>query len=76
MRLSTRFHRTTAALGAAATLALAAAPATAQPPSVDALIGRAAATYKAARTATASFQQTLTNPMTGTKSVSRVVLGV
>ena len=74
MRLSTRLHRTTAALGAAATLALAAAPAAAQQPSVDALIERAAATYKTARTATASFQQTLTNPMTGTKSVSRGVL--
>ncbi len=42
--------------------------------SVDALIGRAAATYKAARTATANFQQTLTNPMTGSASVSRGVL--
>ena len=74
MRLSTRLHRTTAALGAAAALALGAAPAAAQQPGVDALIQRAAATYKAARTATASFQQTLTNPMTGTKSVSRGVL--
>lgn len=74
MRLSTRLHRTTAALGAAATLALAAAPVAAQQPSVDALIQRAAATYTNARTATASFQQTLTNPMTGTKTVSRGVL--
>ncbi len=41
--------------------------------SVDALIGRAAATYKAARTATANFQQTLTNPMTGSESVSKGV---
>ena len=74
MRLSTRFRHTATAFAAAASLALAAAPAVAQPPSVDALIGRAAATYKSARTATASFQQTLTNPMTGTKSVSRGVL--
>lgn len=74
MRLSTHFRRTTAALGTAATLALGAAPAAAQPSGVDALIARAAATYQGARTATASFQQTLTNPMTGTRSVSRGVL--
>lgn len=41
---------------------------------VDGLIARAAATYKAARTATASFHQTLTNPMTGSAMVSRGVL--
>lgn len=41
---------------------------------VDALIARAAATYKAARTATASFQQTLTNPVTGSAMVSQGVL--
>ncbi len=42
--------------------------------SVDALIGRASATYKAARTATAKFEQTLTNPMTGSASLSKGVL--
>src|SRR5690606_23533215 len=38
------------------------------------LIARASATYKAAKTATAKFQQTLTNPMTGSASVSSGVL--
>ncbi len=38
---------------------------------VDAILARAAATYNAAKTATATFEQTLTNPMTGTSSVSR-----
>lgn len=41
---------------------------------VEALVARAASTYKAARTATARFEQTLTNPLTGSKSVSRGVL--
>lgn len=74
MRLSTHFVRATTALGVAAALTLGAAPAPAQQPSVDALIDRAAATYRNARTATATFRQTLTNPMTGTTSVSRGVL--
>ena len=77
MRLSTtRYRRLAGTLSAAALVAVGgAAPAAAHAqPSVDALIARAAATYKGARTATASFQQTLTNPMTGTRSVSRGVL--
>lgn len=54
---------------------LLASPAAAQPRTdVDALISKAAATYRAARTATANFEQTLTNPMTGSESVSRGVL--
>lgn len=77
-------------LGAMLLVALAAAPLTTAPAgaqarpaasgtragggSVDALIARAAATYKAARTAKASFQQTLTNPVTGSAMVSRGVL--
>lgn len=48
--------------------------AAASTPTVDALIARASATYRAARTATASFQQTLTNPMTGSAVVTRGVL--
>lgn len=66
------------ALGAVVVAALLATPggAQARPATggVDALIARAAATYKAAKTATASFQQTLTNPMTGSAMVSRGVL--
>jgi outer membrane lipoprotein carrier protein len=41
---------------------------------VDALIRRAAATYKAARSASARFEQTLTNPVTGSAVTSRGVL--
>src|SRR5688500_1653714 len=65
-----------AALGATALLlALAPLPAAAQQAAdVDALIARAATTYKNARTATAKFEQTLTNPMTGTSAVSRGVM--
>ena len=70
-RLALAIGAATAALA----LALSAAPAAAQARSdVDALIARAAATYKAARTATARFEQTLTNPMTGSSTVSRGVL--
>ena len=75
IRRSRPFGAATAAL----VLALAAAPAAAQAPAparndVDALIGRAAATYKAARTATASFEQTLTNPVTSKTTTARGVL--
>ena len=41
---------------------------------MNALIARAAATYKAARTATASFQQVLTNPITGSSLESHGTL--
>lgn len=62
--------RFAAALGASALLALPLGAQT-RPGGVDALLSRAAATYNSAKTATASFEQTLTNPMTGTTSVSR-----
>ncbi|HEX5831373.1 MAG TPA: outer membrane lipoprotein carrier protein LolA, partial [Gemmatimonadaceae bacterium] len=54
---------------AAVAAAAIAAPAGAQ--DVDALLRKAAATYNGARTATARFEQTLTNPMTGTTSITR-----
>ena len=38
---------------------------------VNALIARAASTYRGAKTATGTFEQTLTNPMTGTSATSR-----
>ena len=62
--------RIAALLGASALLAL---PLGAQSSagSVDGLLARAAAAYNGARTATATFEQTLTNPMTGTSTVSR-----
>lgn len=63
------------AAGVAILSAVLAVPAVGQARAdVDQLIARAAATYKAARTATANFEQTLTNPMTGSESVSRGVL--
>ncbi|HEY0969580.1 MAG TPA: outer membrane lipoprotein carrier protein LolA [Gemmatimonadales bacterium] len=76
---SFRFRRARAALTNAAVVVaaatLVATPAAGQGQSrkgdVDAILARAAATYNAARTATARFEQTLTNPMTGTTSVSR-----
>jgi outer membrane lipoprotein carrier protein len=75
MTSSRRLARALGAATAALALATTAAPATAQARGdVDALIARAAATYKAARTATARFEQTLTNPMTGSETVSRGVL--
>ena len=76
MSRAIRRPRALGAAAAALALALAAAPAAAQQPrgDVDALIARAAATYKAARSASARFEQTLTNPVTGTAAVSRGVL--
>lgn len=38
---------------------------------VNALVARAAATYERARTATGTFEQTLTNPLTGTSATTR-----
>lgn len=70
-------HRLAWTAAAAAALSLAAAlPAGAQQGrgEVDALIARAAATYKAAKTATATFEQTLTNPITGSATVSRGII--
>lgn len=80
--VTTRFRPARAALAhiagvvAAATAAslIAATPAAAQQGKggdVDALLARAAAAYNAAKTAAATFEQTLTNPMTGTSAVSR-----
>lgn len=69
----TRLAGLTAVVAAAAVLT--ATPAAAQAGKsggdVDAILARAAATYNAAKTATATFEQTLTNPMTGTSAVSR-----
>ena len=55
--------------GAALAVAATAAPARAQ--NVDALLRRAADTYAATRTATARFEQTITNPMTGSTVMAR-----
>lgn len=79
MRVSSAAHRyrhpVRALVAAALASALAAAPAAAQRATdVDALISRAAATYKAAKTVTANFEQTLTNPLTGSATVSHGVL--
>ena len=79
MRLLHASHRyrqpVRAMLAAALGSALVAAPAAAQGASdVGALISRAAATYQAAKTATARFEQTLTNPLTGSATVSHGVL--
>lgn len=57
-----------AALGAAALAPLRAQSA---PPSVDAVVDRAVQTYANVRTMRATFEQTLTNPLTGTTVVAR-----
>jgi len=68
-------NRARGIIGAAVLMTVTAIPAAAQATAgADALIARASATYKAARTATANFEQTLTNPLTGSASVSRGVL--
>ncbi|HEU4629550.1 MAG TPA: outer membrane lipoprotein carrier protein LolA [Gemmatimonadaceae bacterium] len=68
-------HATRALAAAALASALTTLPAAAQrADDVDALISRAAATYKAARTVSARFEQTLTNPLTGSATVSHGVL--
>lgn len=55
----------------AAMLAVVPALAAAQTPSVDVVLDRAVAAHRAARTVRATFEQTLTNPVTGSSAVSR-----
>ena len=75
LRLTRALAGTAAVLALAATAAPAAAQAVAPTNGdVSALIARAAATYKSARTATARFEQTLSNPVTGSEVISRGVL--
>lgn len=69
-----RLVAATAAMAASAVataLAVGTAGAQQQPGDVNALIARAATAYKSAKTATGTFEQTLTNPMTGTSATSR-----
>lgn len=54
-----------------AMLAVVPALAAAQTPSVDVVLDRAVAAHRAARTVRATFEQTLTNPVTGSSAVSR-----
>lgn len=56
-----------------AAAALAAPPLAAQPAAVGTTIDRAVATYERARTARATFEQTITNPLTGSTVRSRGV---
>ena len=76
LHASHRYRRSVRAIVAGALASvLVAAPAAAQGAGdVGALISRAAATYKSAKTATAHFEQTLTNPLTGSATVSHGVL--
>lgn len=73
-RIARRMRMVAAAAAMAASAvatALAAGTAGAQPPGdVNALIARAASTYRGAKTATGTFQQTITNPMTGSSATS------
>lgn len=54
-----------------ALVAFAPAVATAQAPSLDSVLDRAIAAHRAARTVRATFEQTLTNSVTGSSTVSR-----